>query len=1164
MKIFAMRHAALWILIFASFTAAQEWGDPVNLGNGYTPDMDIDPVTGRVYVVHHDNGLVYTMLDAKGVILTQERVDVASGDAIGRGQYGATIAFDPKTQQPHLCFRILTSNDRYNVFYIRRRPDNTWSAQLRIVNNVERAYSVRMDVDSKGVAHVVHGQVNGVAPSGVATYLRITNGALSQTIEGFDIYRTDDRVEIAVGGDDAVNLMLSNPAENANGSILNYYQSTDGGATVVRIADVHDAATAKGRNGNVDIFADKSGIVHIAYGSSGFPSTANGGPRTLHYVRYAGTDKIRDVQVNDPDELQFWDDHGLGIGSVAASDDGKYVVMAYVTRDAGQLRARLSSTQGETWSAPSPLASQCGGDGGRDKQVVRARNNTFYLAYPSSGRVYLRTLKAANDAPSAVPGGPYTGVEGTPIQFDAAGSTADGAIAQYRWDWTGDGVWDDSSAAVKMSHTYLDDFTGTARLEVKDASGMRGVASAQVTVRNALPRADAGGPYFGGLNRPVGLSASATDPGTLDTFTFKWDLDNNGSFEIAGKDVNTSYNNLGTRTVRVQVTDDNGGVGTDSATVEIRSGVPLVNQIPNQTVPENTPFAPVQLDNYVTDVDHQDNQILWTASGNTRLVVTIQNRIATVAVPDSEFAGQEQITFTAKDPDNNTASTTATFRVTAINEPPVVSTMPSPRVNEGNPFANIMLDNFVFDPDHNDAQISWRADGQVSLTVAIVNRIATVAPADSEWAGFERITFVAKDPAGAEASTQVRFTIDPVNDPPRINPVPEQGVNRGANFPPLDLTSSTKDPDDLLSTLEITPSGNSALNVVMNGLVATVFAPNAQWVGSEQITFTVRDPNNASSTRVITFSVRDVNTPPRWLNVRDYTFHEDDTLKIPLTDMRARVADNEDAAANFSFYLTGSRDIKAFSTLTHFNMYATLDWSGEESVQLVVHDGRGGRDTVATQVTVLPVIDGLRAFGVITPIGLFYSVRPFSLTFIWEATTDPEHPGSTIDYLWTISENPEFTQIADQKSVKGTTLTYNLTNALTKSTYYWNVQAFSSSGLNAKTKNIGSFALPPVSVAEREPDVPVTFALKQNYPNPFNPQTTITFDLARTALAIVTIYDIEGKALTTLVNETLRAGNHQRVWQAEDLASGIYFVELRVLDEGKLLYQARQKMSLVR
>jgi hypothetical protein len=1164
MKVFARRCVALLSLILAGSSAAQEWSDPINLGNGYTPDMDIDPVTGRIYVVHHDDGLIYTMLDAKGVILTQERVDVASNDFSGRGQFGATIAFDPKTNRPHICYRILTSNDYYNVFYIRRKADNTWTNPLKIVNNLERAYSVRMEVDSKGVAHVVHGQVNGVAPYGLATYLRITSGAVSQTIGDLDFYRVDDRVEIAVGSDDVVHLMLSNPEDVSTGSILNYYQSQDGGATLVKVGDVHHAATATGRNGNVDIFADKNGNVHIAYGSSGYPSTATGGPRTLHYVRYAGTQKIRDVLINDPTELRFWTPHGLGIGSVAASDDGKYVVMAYVNKDAGQLRARLSSNEGTTWSAASPLASQCGGWYGRDKHVVRARNNTFYLAYPSADRIYLRILKAANDVPTAVAGGPYSGPEGTPIQFDATGSTADAAIVQYRWDWTGDGVWDDSSSAIKMSHTYLDDFTGTVKLEVKDATGARGVASAQVTVRNAPPKAEAGGPYYGAVNIPVALGADATDAGTLDTFTFKWDLDSNGSFETAGRNASVSYSTLGTRKVRLQVTDDNGGVGTDSATVEIRTGVPLVNQIPNQTVPENTPFAPVQLDNYVTDVDHQDSQLLWTASGNTKLTVTIQNRNATIAVPDSEYAGQEQITFTAKDPDNNTASTTATFRVTGSNDLPIVSVIPSPRVLEGKPFDPIILDNYVSDPDNNDTQIVWRAEGQASLTVAIVNRIATVAPADSEWAGFERITFFAKDPAGAEAGTQVRFTIDPVNDPPRIKPVPEQAVNRGANFPPLDLTSYTEDPDDLLSTLEITASGNSTLNVVINGLVVTVLTPNAQWVGSEQITFTVRDPNGATGTRAVDFSVGNVNTPPRWLNVRDYTFNEDDTLKIPLTDMRARVADSEDPASNFSFSLTGNSNIQSISTPTHFDLYATLDWYGEESVKLVVHDGRGGRDTVATQVTVLPVADGLRAFGVITPIGLFYSIRPSSITFIWEATADPENAGSTIDYLWTISENPEFTQIADQKSVKSTSLAYNISNALSKGTYYWNVQAFSSSGLNVKTKNIGSFTLPPVSVEERESDLPATFALKQNYPNPFNPQTTIAFDLARTAQAIVTIYDVEGKALTTLVNENLRAGRHERVWNAQNLASGLYFVELRVLEEGKLLYQSREKMSLLR
>ena len=353
MKVFTMRCALFLSLFLVSLAAAQEWSDPVNLGNGYTPDMDIDPVTGKIYVVHHNNGLIYTVLNAKGEIISQENVGVASGDAIGRAQYGATIAFDPKTQQPHVCYRIFTSNDRYNIFYIRRKADDTWTTPLRLVNNLERAYSVRLEVDSKGVAHVVHGQVDGSVPYGVATYLRLTNGVVDQTISDLRAYRVDDRVEISVGSDDAVNIILSSPDDVPGGSSVTYFQSTDGGSSLIKVADIPDAE-AIGRNGNADIFADKNGNVHIAYGSAGYPG--NSGPRTVRYARYAGSNKVRDVVVNDPGELQTWH-HNLGIGSVAASDDGKFVVMAYTTFDGGQLRARLSATGGDTWSGPISLAS---------------------------------------------------------------------------------------------------------------------------------------------------------------------------------------------------------------------------------------------------------------------------------------------------------------------------------------------------------------------------------------------------------------------------------------------------------------------------------------------------------------------------------------------------------------------------------------------------------------------------------------------------------------------------------------------------------------------------------------------------------------------------------------------------------------------------------------
>jgi hypothetical protein len=65
-----------------------------------------------------------------------------------------------------------------------------------------------------------------------------------------------------------------------------------------------------------------------------------------------------------------------------------------------------------------------------------------------------------------------------------------------------------------------------------------------------------------------------------------------------------------------------------------------------------------------------------------------------------------------------------------------------------------------------------------------------------------------------------------------------------------------------------------------------------------------------------------------------------------------------------------------------------------------------------------------------------------------------------------------------------------------------------------------------------------------NYPNPFNARTTIEFDLNEPAHARLEIYDINGRLLSTLVDEQMPAGHHQVNWNASDLTSGVYFYRL--------------------
>ncbi|MFZ5516305.1 MAG: FlgD immunoglobulin-like domain containing protein [Candidatus Zhuqueibacterota bacterium] len=85
----------------------------------------------------------------------------------------------------------------------------------------------------------------------------------------------------------------------------------------------------------------------------------------------------------------------------------------------------------------------------------------------------------------------------------------------------------------------------------------------------------------------------------------------------------------------------------------------------------------------------------------------------------------------------------------------------------------------------------------------------------------------------------------------------------------------------------------------------------------------------------------------------------------------------------------------------------------------------------------------------------------------------------------------------------------------------------------------------------------VKFNLVQNYPNPFNDRTQIHFDVERTAQVAVTIYNIHGQKVKTLLAEVKAAGSHRLEWDGKNdagrtVASGVYLCELRASDRSSI------------
>jgi hypothetical protein len=81
-----------------------------------------------------------------------------------------------------------------------------------------------------------------------------------------------------------------------------------------------------------------------------------------------------------------------------------------------------------------------------------------------------------------------------------------------------------------------------------------------------------------------------------------------------------------------------------------------------------------------------------------------------------------------------------------------------------------------------------------------------------------------------------------------------------------------------------------------------------------------------------------------------------------------------------------------------------------------------------------------------------------------------------------------------------------------------------------------------------ENSTPVKFALEQNYPNPFNPETKINYSIANSSAVILKVYDVDGKEVANLVNESQAAGNYSISLNASkyNLASGVYYAVLNV------------------
>ncbi|MEO8514748.1 MAG: T9SS type A sorting domain-containing protein, partial [Ignavibacteria bacterium] len=120
------------------------------------------------------------------------------------------------------------------------------------------------------------------------------------------------------------------------------------------------------------------------------------------------------------------------------------------------------------------------------------------------------------------------------------------------------------------------------------------------------------------------------------------------------------------------------------------------------------------------------------------------------------------------------------------------------------------------------------------------------------------------------------------------------------------------------------------------------------------------------------------------------------------------------------------------------------------------------------------------------------------------------------------------------------------------------IQGNGPNGTPVHTRTL-SINIGAVAINNNTTTIPEKFFLYQNYPNPFNPATKIRFDLSKSGNVKLAVYDIEGKQVAEIVNANYAAGEYSFDFNAENLATGIYFYKLETPE-----FTSIRKMMLVK
>ena len=283
------------------------------------------------------------------------------------------------------------------------------------------------------------------------------------------------------------------------------------------------------------------------------------------------------------------------------------------------------------------------------------------------------TVTPVNDAPTIATFVPATtGIEGGTLAYSATAQDAEGNTLTFNWTFSDDNSQQSGVNLTSVSHTFADNGVFQVSLTVTDGNGGSATSQATVTITNVAPNnVEAGNTALINEGTRFTFAGSAQDPGT-DVLTFCWNY-GDGTPQDCGVNLTNPqhvFDDNGSFTVRLTVTDEDGGSGTDTVVMFVSNVAPTADAGQNITANEG---QAVTFNGTISDPSQADTALLtflWEFGDNNTNSQNID--------PTHTYRNQGVVQASLRVTDKDGGTNTDTILVTINNVAPTVA------INGGN------------------------------------------------------------------------------------------------------------------------------------------------------------------------------------------------------------------------------------------------------------------------------------------------------------------------------------------------------------------------------------------------------------------------------------------------------------------------------------------------